>query len=291
MTDSEITGTVDFTANGETYQTWYRLLGDLNSGKRPLVTLHGGPGFGHEAMLPHYELHRARGIPVICYDQLGIGKSTHLREKPKEFWSVELFVDELANLVEKLGIAENFDLCGHSWGGMLALSYVLAKQPKGLKRMVLVGTPSSMELWQKGTRELLEGLPKDTRETLKKHEREGTTDSEEYKAGMEVYFRKHMLKVVPEDPTVYSIMNGPSDFYITGTIKSWSVLDDLHKISQETLVINGADDEARDFVVGPLFWRIPKAKWVQFANSSHLAFFEEPVRYFEVVGQFLTTPA
>ncbi|KAH9917741.1 uncharacterized protein B0H18DRAFT_938290 [Fomitopsis serialis] len=36
-------------------------------------------------------------------------------------------------------------------------------------------------------------------------------------------------------------------------VDAWSMLDDLHKISQETLVINGADDEVINFVVGPLF--------------------------------------
>ncbi|KZT64679.1 proline-specific peptidase [Daedalea quercina L-15889] len=268
---SNTTGTVNFTINGETYQTWYTVIGELGCGKRLLVTLQGGPGFGYQWMLTHseiYKIYKAHGIPIVCYDQLRTRRHAHLRNKPKEFWTVQLFVEELANFIEKLGIAGGFDLCGHSWGGMLALSYVVAKQPGGLRRLIL------------------------TREMLKKHEREGTTDNDEYKKGMGVYFRKHILKADPipkealeamnvleEDPTVYGIMNGPSEFYITGTLKSWS----------ETLVINGSDDEATDLVVSPLFWRIRKAKWVQFANSSHMAFFEEPERYFEVVGQFLAT--
>jgi len=58
-------------------------------------------------------LYGRRGMPAICYDQLSIGHSTHLREKPEGLWSVQLFIEELANLIEKLRTAESFDLCGH----------------------------------------------------------------------------------------------------------------------------------------------------------------------------------
>lgn len=75
---------------------------------------------------------------------------------------------------------------------------------------------------------------------------------------------------------------------MTGKLKTWSVLDDLHTITQPTLVINGGDDEAQDVCVSPLFERIPKAKWVRFANSSHMPFFEEKERYLQIVSTFLT---
>ena len=52
----EATGTIPFTFQGETYSTWYKVVGDLKSSARPLVTLHGGPGFSHHYMLPHAAL-------------------------------------------------------------------------------------------------------------------------------------------------------------------------------------------------------------------------------------------
>jgi hypothetical protein len=48
------------------------------------------------------------------------------------------------------------------------------------------------------------------------------------------------------------------------------------------------DDETQDVCVGPFFTKIPKVRWVTIAGSSHMAFFEEPDRYFEIVGKFLT---
>lgn len=80
---------------------------------------------------------------------------------------------------------------------------------------------------------------------------------------------------------------GPSEFNITGTMKTWTVIDDLHKITVPTLLINGRYDDAQDVAVVPFFERIPKVKWVQFAESSHMPFFEEKGRYLEIVGDFL----
>jgi pimeloyl-ACP methyl ester carboxylesterase len=80
---------------------------------------------------------------------------------------------------------------------------------------------------------------------------------------------------------------GVSEFNISGTLKTWTVVDRLHTITRPTLVINGVDDEAQDECVSPLFEKIPKAKWIQFAKSSHMPFYEEPERYFQIVGEFL----
>jgi hypothetical protein len=42
------------------YQTWYRIVGDLYSGKPPLFVLHGGPGCTHDYVDSFKEL-AARG--------------------------------------------------------------------------------------------------------------------------------------------------------------------------------------------------------------------------------------
>ncbi|KAH9834537.1 Alpha/Beta hydrolase protein [Rhodofomes roseus] len=297
---SETTGTVDFVVGSETFQTWYKVIGNLKSGTPPLVVLHGGPGLLHIYMRCHARLWETKGIPIVLYDQLGCGQSTHLPGKPKSFWTFELFIAELQNLVQKLGI-EEYDMLGHSWGGVLAMKYVLTQQSKGLRRIVLSNSLASMRLWEAGCRELIAKLPKDVRDTIERCEREGKTDSQEYKDA-ELYFLKrhgNIMDPLPEDLllsleeqgkdlTVYLAVHGPSEFYCTGHLKDFDVIDSLHEIIQPTLVINGAADQATDLCVAPLFWGIPKAKWVQFAVATHQPFFEEADRYFEVVGDFLT---
>lgn len=64
-------------------------------------------------------------VPVVLYDQIGGGASSHRPDAPTEFWVPELFMDELDNLIEALGIHDNFDLLGHSWGGVWLSDYTL----------------------------------------------------------------------------------------------------------------------------------------------------------------------
>ncbi|EIM89385.1 proline-specific peptidase [Stereum hirsutum FP-91666 SS1] len=297
---SEKTGLIDFAYGSETFQTYYKVIGDLSSSRTPLVVLHGGPGIPHSYMSPHGSLWASHGIPAIFYDQVGVGKATHLPHKPSSFWTVELFMDELDNVLAHFGIAENFMLLGHSWGGMLAADYVATRRPKGLKRLVLVSAPASMQLWDVGIERLLAWFPEDFVKMLKKHEEEGTTDAKEYQDGVMEFYKVHVCRTDPwpadlvaafgameEDSTVYKTMAGPSEFNITGSLKTWSVVDKIHHINYPTLLINGAEDEAQDLVMAPFFEGLAKVKWVRFAESSHMVFWEEKERYLTVLGDFL----
>jgi pimeloyl-ACP methyl ester carboxylesterase len=82
-------GTIPFEYEGETLQTWYKVVGDVAPrNPRPLVVLHGGPGVSHDYMIPvsdivSFSSHR----PVIFYDQVGNGRSTHLQQKDILFCS------------------------------------------------------------------------------------------------------------------------------------------------------------------------------------------------------------
>jgi pimeloyl-ACP methyl ester carboxylesterase len=66
---------------GKPCKTWYTLFGTLNPGIRPLVCLHSGPSVAHNYIRPVRHLATSHSIPVILYDQLGCGKSTHLPDK------------------------------------------------------------------------------------------------------------------------------------------------------------------------------------------------------------------
>lgn len=101
------------------HQTWYRVTGDLKSGKLPLVVAHGGPGCTHDYVDSFKGIAALDGRAVIHYDQLGNGKSTHLPEKGPEFWTVSLFLEELDALLAHLGIVDRYAFLGQSWGGML----------------------------------------------------------------------------------------------------------------------------------------------------------------------------
>ena len=160
-------GTVRFHVPGVDKEcfTWYTVFGSLTEGtRRPLIGLHGGPGFAHDYLLPLRALAGAPyDVPVILYDQIGGGRSTRLPEKNGDvgFWTERLFVDEFDNLVRHLGVEGEYDVLGHSWGGMLA-QMIAVRQPAGLKKLVLTNSLADMGLWIASAKKLLMQLPKET---------------------------------------------------------------------------------------------------------------------------------
>ena len=68
------------------YRTWYRITGDLEGAKPPIVILHGGPGCTHD-YVDSFKGLAQDGRAVVHYDQLGNGRSTHLRDKGADFWT------------------------------------------------------------------------------------------------------------------------------------------------------------------------------------------------------------
>jgi proline-specific peptidase len=215
------TNTAPFKVGSETFKTSYTIFGDLKPGTRPLVVLNGGPGISHWYMLPHANLHRTRGQPVILYDQLGTGQSTRLRDKPTSFITPALFVSELNNLLRHLGIgiAHDFDLLGQSWGVTLAVEYIAAHRPARLKHLVLASGSASYPLWREALAGLRARWPKDLQEVLCRHECDGTTDAPEYQQALMRFYGRHILNLdvwppealksmaeMGEDPTVYRAM-------------------------------------------------------------------------------------
>ncbi len=284
------------------WKTWYRITGDLAAstagGKVPLVVLHGGPGVPHDYTLRIAGI-AAQGRAVVHYDQLGCGRSTHLPDKGADFWDVQLFVDELDNLLTGLGIADGYAVLGQSWGGMLAAEHAV-RRPTGLRSLVIANSPASMELWLSEANRLRADLPPEVQATLLAHEEAGTTSSAEYLAAEQVFYDRHVCRVVPNppevaasfaaletDPTVYHTMNGPSEFHVIGTMKTWSIIDRLDQVAAPTLLINGRYDEATPACVQPFADNIPDVRWEVFEASSHLPHVEEEARYLEVVGAFL----
>jgi L-proline amide hydrolase len=280
-------------------ETWYRVVGDLQAGPTPVVICHGGPGAAHDYTEPIANLSRF-GRGCVLYDQLGCGKSTHLPDAPADFWTVQLFKDELVDLTRELGIAERYAVVGQSWGGMLAMEHAL-DHPDGLRAIVVADSPASIPLWVEEANRMRADLPQDVQDTLTRHEADGTTDTKEYADAVRVYYDRHLCRVpwpdfvtrsfaqMDEDPTVYHTMNGPSEFHCIGSLKTWDITDRLPEISTPTLLVSGRYDEATPHIVEQIHQRIPGAQWQVFEESSHMPHVEEPDAFLETVEAFLKT--
>ena len=100
------------------------------------MALHGGPGAHHDYLLPQYD-RLAVGRELFYYDQRGGGRSPVPRETPVG-WREHLA--DLEAIRVSLAI-ERLTLCGYSWGGLLALLYLL-EHPERVERLALVSPAS-----------------------------------------------------------------------------------------------------------------------------------------------------
>jgi L-proline amide hydrolase len=89
------------------------------------------------------------------------------------------------------------------------------------------------------------------------------------------------------DPTVYRTMNGPNEFLCIGTLRTWSVVEEVRAIKVPTLLLSGRHDEATPATVQPYFDGIGDVRWEVFEHSSHMPFVEEPEAYRAAVAGFL----
>ena len=279
------------------YRTWYRIVGQgEEAGKLPLLLLHGGPGACHDYLWSLAAMAET-GRRVIFYDQLGCGLS-HINESRPELWTVDLFCEEIDAVRRALGLVR-IHLLGQSWGGMLAMEYLI-RQPEGVASATIASSPASMIQWVAEANRLREQLPPEINAILLEHEAAGTTSLPEYQSAMMEFYNRHVCRVVPNPdyvqrtftklaahPEVYFSMNGPSEFHVTGTLKNWDIISQLPKINVPTLVTSGRHDEATPLIAGTVHQGIRGSEWVMFEHSSHMAHVEEAERYKNVLASFM----
>lgn len=104
---------------------WYRITGE----GEPVVQIHGA-GFGHFNFdLATPEL--GRHFRVIDYDMRGYGQS----DRPVQSYDMEVWADDLAGLLEALGISRAH-VHGTSMGGMIAIVFA-GKYPERTASVVI----------------------------------------------------------------------------------------------------------------------------------------------------------
>jgi proline-specific peptidase len=270
-------------------RVWYRSVGE---GGPPLLCLHGGPGF------THYYLESLEALAdrrqVIFYDQLGCGNAD--RPDDVSLWTVDRFVEELAQVRAALGL-DDLHLFGSSWGGMLAMQYVLDRQPR-LRSLILCGSPASMIRWVSDCDELLAAEPEDVRKVIRQHEADGFTACPEYQAAILGFYREHVCRLRPWPAgfersfaeagyQVYNTMNGPSEFTVTGTMKTWDIMDRLVEINIPALLVGGRYDECTPGHLAEMHGRFPNSQLEIIEDASHLCFAEQPEIFTALVNDFL----
>jgi proline iminopeptidase len=271
---------------------WWMKVG--RGGKTPLLTLHGGPGAGHNYLLPLRALADER--PVIFYDQLGCGRADSPADE--KIYTIQRAVDEVDAVRQALGL-ERVDLFGHSWGAMLAIEYLCQGRGRGVEKLILGGALASVDQAMAGQQRLIDQLPDGAGAKMHALEAAGKTDSPEYGQLVQLFYDRHVCRVSPPPPEAaatianlstsiaYRVMNGPNEFTVTGVIKGWDRRADLGRIRVPTWITTGEYDEVTLDCHQTIQRGIAGSKLQVFKDCSHLTMNEKPAEYVAALRGYL----
>ncbi len=273
-------------------RVWYRIEGAGAPGV-PLLCLHGGPGSTHDYLEPLSDLADER--PVVFYDQLGCGRSAGPSDR--SLWTVDRAVEELAAVRAALSLGQ-MHLFGNSWGGWLAMEYLL-REPAPPRSLIISSASASVAEWLDDAARLRSELPADTRAVLDRHEAHGWLGCPEYVAATTVYYQRHVCRLSPwpdcversfagMNAEIYAAMWGATEFGpVTGVLRDFDVRGKLGQIRVPALVTAGRHDEATPERMRSVASELPNAQLSVFENSSHMAFVEERSAYIAHLRGFL----
>jgi proline-specific peptidase len=231
---------------------------------------------------------------VIFYDQLGCGRSD--RPDDPALWRIERFITELDQVRQALGLSR-VHLFGHSWGGWLAIEYLLGR-PAGVVSAVLASTSASTAQFVAEASALKRQLPESVQEVMGRYEANGDFAHPEYQAAVLEFYKRHLCRLDDWPPylmrsvenldgnPVYLTMNGPNEFTVIGNLKDWDRRDRLREIDVPTLVTVGAHDEIPLACAQTLQEGIRGAELAVFRDSSHVAMVEETTDYLRRLSTF-----
>ncbi len=277
------------------FNVWTKSIG-LNPTKKVLL-LHGGPGGTHEYFESFENFLPQEGIEFIYYDQLG----SYLSDKPTDtsLWTTERFVEEVEQVRQVLHLdSSNFYLLGHSWGGILAIEYAL-KYQHNLKGLIVSNMMSSCPAYAAYNKVLQKQMNPKVVDSILMYEKTNNTSNPKYMQLLtDYYYNYHVCRIVPNpeplkrmfdhlNNQVYTIMQGPSEFGISGRLALWDKTNELKNIKTPTLVIRGLNDTMDPAFMKMMSEKFPNGSLVTCPNGSHCSMWDDKENYFKGLIDFI----
>jgi proline iminopeptidase len=88
---------------------------------------------------------------------------------------------------------------------------------------------------------------------------------------------------------LYTIMQGPSEFGISGKLTNWDVSNELKNIYVPTLVIGATYDTMDPEYMKWMSTQIPKGQFLLCKNGSHMCMYDDQQTYMTGLIKFLKT--
>jgi proline iminopeptidase len=283
--------------NGK-YKVWTKRVG--NNPRIKLLLLHGGPAMTHEYFESFDSYFPKEGIEYYYYDQLG----SFYSDQPTDssLWTTERFVEEVEEVRKALHLdSSNFFLLGSSWGGILAMEYAF-KYQKNLKGLIISNMMASAIDYGKYADDVLAKQmdPKVLNE-LKNIEAKKDFSNPRYEELLiPNFYEKHVCRFPASewpDPvnrslkhvnsTIYVMMQGPSEFGVSGRLAKWDVKSRLPEIKVPTLTIGAQHDTMDPEHMKWMSTQVKNGRYLYCPNGSHLSMWDDQEHYFPGIIQFM----
>jgi len=280
------------------FNVWTKRFG--NNPRIKVLLLHGGPGATHEYFECFESFLPREGIEFIYYDQLGSAYSD--QPKDRDLWQTERFVEEVEQVRKALGFDNtNFYLLGHSWGGILAMEYAL-KYQQNLKGLIISNMMASAPEYDAYADNVLAKQmdPSILKEARSLEAKKDFKNPRYMEILVTHFYTKHILRMNPEewpDPVnrafakmnedLYVIMQGPSEFGLSGRLEQWDRKADLKNISVPTLVIGAQHDTMDPEHMKWMSTQVRNGSYLYCPNGSHMDMYDDQETYFAGLVRFL----
>lgn len=278
------------------FKVWTKRFG--NNPRIKILLLHGGPAMTHEYMECFESFFPKEGFEFYEYDQLG----SYYSDQPKDssLWTVERFVEEVEQVRKAIGAdSSNFYILGNSWGGILGMQYTL-KYQQNMKALIVANMMASCPEYGKYAEQVLSKQmdPKVLAE-IKGIEAKGDFANPRY---MELlipnFYHEHLCRLAdwPDgfnralkhaNGEIYTMMQGPSEFGISGRLANWDIKGRLKEISIPTLMIGAAHDTMDPKAMEEQSKLVQKGTYLYCPNGSHLAMWDDQQVFMNGVIKFI----
>jgi proline iminopeptidase len=274
---------------------------DKRIGNNPTIKvllLNGGPGGTHVGLECFESFLPKEGIEFIYYDQLACGNSDNPNDT--SLYDLSRYVEEVEQVRVALNLdRNNFYLLGHSWGGLLAMQYAL-KYQENMKGLIISNMMASCPEYGKYANNVLaKQMPSTVLDTIRELEKNKDFQNPKYMQLLRKHFySKHITRLAqrPEpfnrvkwNDELYEIMQGPSEFGVSGKLANWDVSQELKNIKIQTLVIGATYDTMDPKYMEWMSKQMPKGEFLLCPNGSHNCFYDDQQNYFKGLIKFLKT--
>jgi len=254
----------------------------------PIILIHGIGGKKETWIAQITEL--SNHFRTITFDIRGVGKS----DRPNIPYTMEMLADDISGLMDYLKI-DKTHIIGRSLGGMIA-QYFSLKYPEKVKKLVLMTTnprvpdEQAAEFIKKGRLKEIKELKKDPNKAFWEKSR--------------LLFHKNFRKKMKENPErkFYGIFSAqdlieestknpsrPQDIEnLSHTLRSHDILDQIHNINQETLLISGSHDRLTPKIsMMEIHKRISNSRIEIIRNSGHFLHLSHALEVNRILIEFL----